>query len=84
MQITDAATQGHWALGGAGIYYIRGPDALEFQAFTTMRRTAIATPGLHLGEGTANLMAASPDARCILVTVLVRSEAHLTLVRNFR
>jgi Tol biopolymer transport system component len=83
-QITDVGTQGHWALGGTGIYYMSRPDALEFQDFTTMKRTAITTPGLHLGEGTANLMAASPDDRCILVTVLVRSESHLMLVRNFR
>jgi hypothetical protein len=30
------------------------------------------------------MIAAAPDDRWILLTMLVRSESHLTLVQNFR
>lgn len=82
--VSDAGTQGHWAVGGRGIYDMRGPEELEFQEFSTMRRLPLATPGLRLGVGANNMIAAAPDDRWILLTVLMRSEADLTLVQNFK
>ena len=76
--------QGRWAVGGHGLYYLKGPDQLEFLEFSTMRPLPLPTPGLQLNESIANMIAAAPDDRWILLTMLVRSESHLTLVQNFR
>jgi len=83
-KVSDYGVQGHWAVGGAGVYYLKGPDALEFQDFSTMRPIPLATPGLQFAEGAGNLIGPAPDDRWILLTVLMRSESYLTLVRNFR
>ncbi len=84
IKISDSGMQGRRAIGGAGIYYLSAPDQLVFQEFSSKRCIRVPTPGLQLGEGAANLIGAAPDDRSILLTMLVRSEVHLVLVRNFR
>jgi Tol biopolymer transport system component/DNA-binding winged helix-turn-helix (wHTH) protein len=82
--VSGSGWQGRWAVGGRGLYYLKGPDQLEFLEFSTMRPLPLSTPGIQLSESVANLIAAAPDDRWILVTVVMRSESHLTLVQNFR
>jgi dipeptidyl aminopeptidase/acylaminoacyl peptidase len=84
LKVSGGGTQGKWALGGRGIYYLNQSDELAFQEFSTMRHSLLPTPGLQFGEGVANMMGAAADDRWILLTVLVRAEVHATLVRNFR
>lgn len=83
IKISGSGSQGRWAVGG-GIYYLAAPDQLVFQEFSGNRCLRVPTPGLQIGEGTANMIGVAPDDRWILLTVLVRSEDHLVLVRNFR
>jgi Tol biopolymer transport system component/DNA-binding winged helix-turn-helix (wHTH) protein len=82
--VSRFATQGRWAMGGRGLYYLKAPDQLEFLDLSTMDRVPLPTPGLQIGEGVANLIAAGANDRWILLTVLIRSDSQLTLVRNFR
>jgi hypothetical protein len=71
-------------MGGRGIYWVAGPERLEFLEFVTGRTTPIAAPGIQFGKGVPNLLAVAPDDRWILATTLIRSGDNLTLVRNFR
>ena len=84
IRISESGRQGRWAVGGHGIYYLRGPDELVFQEFSSNRGVPVSMPGLQIGEGPPNMIGASPDDRWILLTVQVRSEAHLVLVRNLQ
>lgn len=84
IRISGAGSQGRWALGGRGIYYLSAPDQLAFQEFSGSECIRVPTPGLQIGEGAANMIGVAPDDRWILLTVKVRSEEHLVLVRNFR
>ena len=81
--VSEAGTQGRWTVGGRGLYYLRGPDDLEFQEFSSKPRLSIPTPGLQLREAGGNMIGAAPDDRWLLLSVPIRSEAHLILVRNF-
>jgi Tol biopolymer transport system component len=83
IKISGSGTQGRWVVGGRGIYYLSAPGKLIFQEFSSSRCVLVPTPGLQLGQGAANMIGAAPDDRWILLTVLVRSEDHLVLVRNF-
>ncbi|HSU58886.1 MAG TPA: hypothetical protein VLI55_06200 [Bryobacteraceae bacterium] len=84
IKISGSGSQGRWAVGGHGIYYLAAPDQLVLQEFSNNRCIRVATPGLRIGEGAANMIGVAPDDRWILLTVLVRSEDHLVLVRNIR
>jgi hypothetical protein len=82
--VTDDGSQGRWAVGGRGIYYLKRPDEVDFLGYSRRRPRPLPTPGLRFGDGVGSLLAAGLDDRWILVTALVRSESHLTLVQNFR
>jgi len=84
VRISGSGSQGRWAVGGRGIYYLAAPDQLVFQEFSGNGCVRVPTPGLQIGEGAANMIGVAPDDRWILLTVLVRSQDHLLLVRNFR
>lgn len=84
VEISRSGKQGRWAVGGRGIYYLSAPDELVFQEFASKRCIRVPTPGLQIGEGAANMIGAAPDDRWVLLTVLVRSEDSLVLVRNFQ
>ena len=84
IKISDSGSQGRWAMGGRGIYYLRAADDLVFQEFASKRCVHVPTPGLEIGEGLANMIAAAPGDRWILLTAQVHSEVHMALVRNFR
>jgi Tol biopolymer transport system component/DNA-binding winged helix-turn-helix (wHTH) protein len=84
VKFSDAGTQGRWALGGLGIYYMKPPNGLVFMDFAGTWTTPILAEGLQLGHGTSNMLAAAPDDCCVLVSALVRAEDHLILVRNFQ
>ncbi|HEX7361226.1 MAG TPA: winged helix-turn-helix domain-containing protein [Bryobacteraceae bacterium] len=82
VEIASAGRQGRWAVGGSGIYYLSAPGELVFQEFSSKRCIRVPTSDLQLGA--ANMIGAAPDDRSILLTVLVRSEDRLVLVRNFQ
>ncbi len=84
MKFSDAGTQGRWALGGRGIYYMKKTNELVFKDFAGTRTTPVLAEGLQLGQGASNMMAAAPNDCCVLVSALVRAEDHLILVRNFQ
>ncbi len=75
---------GRSATGDRGIYYLRLPGELVFQEFSYKQYSRVPTPGLEIGAGVSDWISAAPDDRWILLTVTVRSEDHLVLVRNFR
>ncbi len=83
VKISEAGAQGRWAIGTRGVYFLSAGNELEFQEFSTRRCIRIPTPRLQLGGGVTNTIGAGPNDRWILLTVLVRSEVHLRLVRNF-
>lgn len=82
-KVTAAGSQGRWAVGSRGIYYLTAPGDLVFQEFSTRRCVRIQTAGLQIGAGAPNMIAAAPDDRSLLLSVAVRSESQLLLVRNF-
>lgn len=84
IRVSASGAQGRWAVGGAGIYYLRAPNELVFQEFSNERCTRVPVLGLQIGEGAANMIGVAADDHWILLTVLMRSEDHLVLVRNFR
>jgi len=84
VKFSDAGTQGRWAVGGSGIYYVKAPNDLVFEDFSRMRSTHIPSAALQLGRGTANMLGAAPNDCCVLVSALVRAEDHLLLVQQFR
>jgi hypothetical protein len=84
IRFIDAGTQGRWAISSSGIYFLNGPDDLEFQDFSATPRIRIRTPGLQLGHGVPNMIGAAPNDCCILISALVRAEEQLLLVQNFQ
>ncbi|MGH9609361.1 MAG: TolB family protein, partial [Bryobacteraceae bacterium] len=82
VEVASAGRQGRWAVGGSGIYYLSALGELVFQEFSSKRCIRVPTSDLQLGV--ANMIGAAPDDRSILLTVLVRSEDRLVLVRNFQ
>ena len=82
--VTGQGSQGRWALGERGLYYLKGDSALERLSLQGGERDAIPTAGLHLATGTGGLLAIGPGERTILVTVLKHVEGELMMVNGFR
>lgn len=84
LKISDNGRQGRWAVGGRGIYFLEPTGQIMIQEFSTGRCILVNQPGLQFSESTGNRISVAPDDRWILVSAVVRSEEHLTLVRNFK
>lgn len=84
IKISDDGRQGRWAVGNRGIYFLKPPGQIMMQEFSTGRAVPVRPPGLQLAESSGGLISVAPDDRWILLTIFVRAEEHLTLVRNFK
>lgn len=82
--VTDQGSQGRWALGAHGIYYLKGETELERHAWSDRSTLSISTAGLQLATGTGGLLAIGPEERSLLVTASVRTESGLMMVERFR
>jgi hypothetical protein len=82
--VTDHGSQGRWAMGERGLYYLKGDADLERLALPEGTVVPIPTAGLQLATGTGGLLAIGPGERPILVTASVRMEGDLMLVEGFR
>ena len=84
-QVTSGGSQGRWAIGRRGLYYLNEQNELELLDLQTRRSIAIPTPGLRLGFGFGGgVLGIAPDDLSILVTALSRTESDLALIENFR
>jgi Tol biopolymer transport system component/DNA-binding winged helix-turn-helix (wHTH) protein len=82
--VADMGSQGRWAVGGRGLYYLNDRGDLELSEFDRGRRVVIPTRGLQMEQGSGGLLAVGPEDRWILVTAQARTESGLTLVEGFR
>jgi Tol biopolymer transport system component/DNA-binding winged helix-turn-helix (wHTH) protein len=83
-KVSEAGRQGRWGLGHRALYYVNPPNILEFLELSANRSLPIALPGLSIGEDASNVLGASPDDRWVLLSVPIRSDVGLMLVRNFQ
>jgi Tol biopolymer transport system component/DNA-binding winged helix-turn-helix (wHTH) protein len=83
-RLSEAGVQGKWGLGHRNLYYVATPASVKVLDLLTMQQNTIALPGLNLGADATNSLGVSPDDRRLLLSVPLRSDVRLMLVRNFQ